>query len=83
MQRIHRKKTCVQFALFTARMISIPLFFLSPLTAFAIELGGNIILEGRYFSEEPKYTAQQENNASVVLEPELYHTFDYGAIFHL
>lgn len=73
----------MQFALFAARMIPIPLFLLSPLTAFAIELGGNITLEGRYFSEEPKYPAQQEHNASVVLEPELYHTFDNGAIFQL
>ncbi|MCI5165715.1 MAG: hypothetical protein D3903_06365 [Candidatus Electrothrix sp. GM3_4] len=55
------------------------LFSLTPLSAFGFELAGNIVLEGRYFTEEPKYAAQEEHNASVVLEPELYQAFSDGS----
>ena len=64
----------LQFSLF---LLLIPV----PVTALGFELAGNLILEGRYFLEEPQYPAQQEHNASVVLEPELYHAFNNGARF--
>ena len=47
--------------------------------AFGFELAGNIVLEGRYFTEEPKFAAQKEHNASIVLEPELYYAFSDGS----
>jgi hypothetical protein len=56
---------------------------LVPVTASGFELTGNLVLEGRYFPEEPKYPAQQDHNASVVLEPELYHSFKDGSGFLL
>ncbi|MCI5139040.1 MAG: hypothetical protein D3922_11645 [Candidatus Electrothrix sp. AR1] len=54
------------------------LFLQPPLVAFGFELAGNIVLEGRYFTEEPKFAAQKEHNASVVIEPEFYHELNNG-----
>ncbi|MCI5142557.1 MAG: hypothetical protein D3909_12730, partial [Candidatus Electrothrix sp. ATG1] len=52
---------------------------LFPLLACGVELAGHIALQGRYFTEEPKYVGQKEHDASVVVEPELYHAFTNGA----
>ncbi|WLE97375.1 MAG: hypothetical protein QTN59_00785 [Candidatus Electrothrix communis] len=74
-----RKKKYSRFALITAATSLFFLFLQPPLVAFGFELAGNIVLEGRYFPEEPQYPAQKEHNASIVLEPELYHAFSEGA----
>ena len=55
------------------------LLFSVPQPVHAVELAGNLVLEGRYFIEEAKYPAQEEHNASLVIEPELYHAFRDGA----
>ncbi|MGB5686061.1 MAG: hypothetical protein WBM35_09625, partial [Candidatus Electrothrix sp.] len=81
----HRKKYS-RFALLTAVTAAtslVFLFLLPPLSAFGVELVGNIVLEGRYFPEEPQYPAQKEHNASLVLQPELYHAFTDGSSFLL
>ncbi len=77
-----RKKKYSRFALITAVTAATPLVFfslLSPRLAFGVELAGSIVLEGRYFLEEPQYAAQLEHNASLVLEPELYQAFSDGS----
>ncbi|MCI5210736.1 MAG: hypothetical protein D3910_18555 [Candidatus Electrothrix sp. ATG2] len=51
----------------------------SPLLAYGVELTGHIVFEGRYFTEEPKYASQKEHDASIVVEPELYHALGNGA----
>jgi hypothetical protein len=79
MQITSRRKKYSRFALITVATPLVFLFLLFHLSAFGVELAGNIVLEGRYFAEEPQYPAQQEHNASVVLEPELYHSFTDGS----
>ncbi|RWX44950.1 hypothetical protein H206_01163 [Candidatus Electrothrix aarhusensis] len=79
MQITSRRKKYSRFALITAATPLVFLFLLFHLSAFGVELAGNIVLEGRYFPDKPQYPAQQEHNASVVLEPELYHAFTGGS----
>jgi hypothetical protein len=43
------------------------------LPAQALELSGDMSVEGRLFSNEPLYTNQDRNNGSIALEPEFYH----------
>ncbi|MCI5124287.1 MAG: hypothetical protein D3925_07375, partial [Candidatus Electrothrix sp. AR5] len=83
MQITNRRKKCSRFALIPAATFLFFLFLQPPLVAFCFELAGNIVLEGRYFTEEPQFVAQQEHNASLVLEPELYHAFSDGSSFLL
>ena len=65
----------ILFLLFTLLLLS------APLPAF--EVNGHASVEGRLFAHEPLYPDQEDNNASLALEPEFYQEWDmdYSLIF--
>jgi len=47
----------------------------------ALELNGDVSVEGRLFLYDPLYPEQERNNVSAALEPEFYHEWDTGNSF--
>lgn len=60
-------------------VLPILLLALLPITASGLELAGNVTLEGRYFPEGAQYPGQEEQNASILIQPELYHAVGDGS----
>ena len=58
----------ILFLLVTLLLLSAPLM--------AFEVNGHASVEGRLFAHEPLYPDQEDNNASLALEPEFYHEWD-------
>ncbi len=54
---------------------------LAPLPTHAYEYSGDLILEGRFFLEDPVDPNQDKNDNSIALSPELYHGFSSGSSF--
>lgn len=50
-------------------------------TAMAVEFGGWVALEGRYFPNDPLYPGQQKNSLSGAIQPEFYQDWANGSSF--
>ena len=74
-------KKSAQFLRAGIFILTIMILFSLPHSISALELAGNIVLEGRYFIEDAKYPLQEEHNASLVLEPEFYQELHDRASF--
>ncbi len=78
---IFSRQIRLRWTFFTAvSCLSLP-FFWGTVPAFSLELAGNAVLEGRYFTEQTQYSLQEEHNASLVLEPEFYQAINDRAGF--
>ncbi len=47
-------------------------------TASAVEYSGSVSVEGRYFMDDPQFPGQRDGAVSLILEPEIYHSWDDG-----
>jgi hypothetical protein len=62
-----------------ALAIAIGLFINSQSQAY--ELSGYISTEGRFFLNEPLYSGQKRESASIAVQPEFYHEWESGSSF--
>ncbi len=71
----------VRILIFCAGIVGANLCVRPVVSVDAVELTGNLVLEGRYFVEDAKYPHQEKHDASLVLEPEFYQEVNDRAGF--
>jgi hypothetical protein len=74
-QAAFQKKSCRRYFFQQIYIFIISAILFPLLPSYAVELRGDISVEGRYFIEEPGNQDQEQHSGSLAIEPELYHAF--------